>query len=135
MVTEGKISGKTHQKIRAQNPTQSINPTHTISVVDLPSIVSVQTGDRTAAATCTATKLNGLAHCHNPFLETFGKRKEGDSNESKRRSNRLRKFPEAKLREKKKPAPENMLTGFIQQNKLEKKIQQIFTTSYFLQGA
>jgi hypothetical protein len=32
----------------------------------------------------------------------------------KRRSNRLRKFPEAKLREKEEPAPENMLTGFIQ---------------------
>jgi hypothetical protein len=52
----------------------------------------------------------------------------------KRRSNRLRKFPEAKLREKEKPAPENMLTSFIHQNKLEKKIQQIFTTSYFIQG-
>lgn len=73
---------KPTQKIRAQNPTQSINPTHTISVVVLPSIVSVQTGDRTAAAAaCTATKLNGLAHCQNLFLETFGKRKEGDSNE------------------------------------------------------
>jgi len=81
IVTKGKISGKTYQKIRAQNPTQSINPTHTTSVVVLPSIVSVQTGDRTAVAACTATKLNGLAHCHNPFWETFGKRKEGDSNE------------------------------------------------------
>jgi cellulase/cellobiase CelA1 len=81
MVTKGKISGKTYQKIKAQNPTQSINPTHIISVIVLPSIVSVQTGDRTAAAACTGTKLNGLAHCHNPFLETFGKRKEGDSSE------------------------------------------------------
>jgi hypothetical protein len=71
MVTKGKISGKTYPENKSSKPY-----TYTISVVVLPSIVSVQTGDRTAAA-----KLNGLAHCHNPFLETFGKRKEGDSNE------------------------------------------------------